>query len=97
MAETKEVKSFEELRELRLADDGYIVITGKAHQAIVHRVNAKCIDKDNFNAKVNLNSRKQGDYFWVDSLATASREFGAQRCKVCKPEFFLVDPATFEP
>lgn len=97
MAETKEVKSFEELRKLRLADDGYFVITGTAHQAIVHRVNAKCIDKDNFNAKVNLNSRRQGNYFWVDSLATAAREFGAQRCKVCKPEFFLVDRATFEP
>jgi hypothetical protein len=96
MAETKEIRSFEELRKLRLADEGYIVITDTAGHAIVHRVNAKCITSYNFNVKVRINSRKQGSYFWVDSLATAAHEFGARRCKVCKPELHLVSPSTFD-
>ncbi|HYC26803.1 MAG TPA: hypothetical protein VEB67_02130 [Nitrososphaerales archaeon] len=60
-------------------------------------MNAKCISTDSFNTKVTLNKGKQGGYFWVDSLATASKEFGANRCRVCKPELHLVDPSTFRP
>jgi len=92
----KEITSFEELRKLRLADDGYVVITDAARPTIVHKVNAKCIKIDSFNTKVSLESRKNGSYFWVDSLATAAHEFGANRCKTCKPELFLVDPTTFD-
>ena len=96
MAETKEISSFEELRKLRLADDGYFVITDSARPAIVHRVNAKCISTDNFNVKVSINGRKQGSYFWVDSVATAAHEYGAKRCRVCKPELFLVPSSSFD-
>jgi hypothetical protein len=98
MAEKKEIRDLEELRRLRLADEGYIVITSGAHQATIHRVNAPCISTTNFRLKVSLNERKQGGgYFWVDSVATAAHEFeGAKRCKVCKPELLLVDPSTFE-
>ena len=94
MTETKEISNFEELRKLRLADEGYIVITGS--HTVVHRVNAKCITAENSNVKVRINDRKQGSYFWVDSIATAAREFGAKRCKVCKPELYLVNPSTFD-
>jgi hypothetical protein len=31
----------------------------------------------------------------VNSLATASRLYGANRCKVCKPDLFLVPPSDF--
>jgi hypothetical protein len=96
MAETKELLNFEDLRKLRLADEGYFVITDTARPAIVHRVNAKCIKADSFNVKVVINERKQGSYFWVDSLATAAQVYGAKRCKVCKPELFLVPPSTFD-
>jgi hypothetical protein len=96
MAETVEISSFEELRRLRLADEGYFVITDIARPAIVHKVNAKCISIDSFNVKVGLNEGKQGGYFWVDSLATAAKVYGAKRCKVCKPELFLVPPSTFD-
>ena len=96
MAETKEIASFEELRKLRLADEGYFVITDTARPAIVHRVNSKCIRVDSFYTKVGLNKEKQGGYFWVDSLATAAHVYGAKRCKVCKPELFLVLPSTFD-
>ena len=96
MAETSEISDFEELRKFRLADEGYFVITDTARPAIVHRVNAKCISADSFNNKVVINNRKQGSYFWVDSLATAARTYGAKRCKVCKPELFLVPPSAFE-
>ena len=96
MGETKEIANFDELRKLRLADDGYFVITYTTRPAIVHRVNSKCITADKFNLKVGINERKQGSYFWVDSLATAAHEFGANRCKVCKPELFLVHPSTFD-
>lgn len=94
MAETKEISSFDELRRLRLADEGYIVIAD-SHHAIIHKVNAKCISKDNFNVKVSLSENKNGGYYWVDSIATAAHEFGANRCKVCKPETFMVHPSTF--
>ncbi|MDA4120047.1 MAG: hypothetical protein OK436_05625 [Thaumarchaeota archaeon] len=97
MAETKEISDFDELRKLRLADEGYFVITDTARLALVHRVNAKCITADSFNLKVVINGRKQGSYFWVDSVATASHEFSAKRCKVCKPELFLVPRSTFDP
>ena len=96
MAEPKEILNFEELRKFRLADEGYIVITDSARPTLVHKINAKCINADSFNLKVTLNGRKEGRYFWVDGIATAAREFGAKRCKVCKPEISLVDPSTFE-
>lgn len=96
MADPKEILSFEEMRKLRLADEGYVVITDSARPALVHRINAKCVNADSFNLKVAINGRKQGSYFWVDSVATASREFQAKRCKACKPETSLVDPSTFE-
>ncbi len=96
MAEPKEILSFEELRKFRLADEGYFVITDSNREAIIHRVNAKCIKTDSFNLKVSINERKQGGYFWVDSIATAAREFGAKRCKACKPELNLVHPSTFD-
>ena len=92
--EPKEILNFEELRKLRLADEGYVVITGS--HALVHKVNAKCITAENFNVKVRINDRKQGSYFWVDSIATAARELGAKRCKVCKPELFFVQPSSFD-
>lgn len=96
MAEPKEILSFDELRKFRLADEGYFVITDTTRHAIIHRVNSKCIKADSFNLKVTINERKQGSYFWVDSVATAAREFKAQRCKVCKPELKLVLPSTFK-
>lgn len=95
MAEPKELMSFEDLRRFRLADEGYFVITDSARHAIIHKVNSKCINVDSFNLKVAINDRKQGSYFWVDSIATAAHEFGARRCKVCKPELSLVQPSTF--
>ena len=96
MAQYKEIDDFEELRRLRLADEGYFVITNNAGHAIAHKINAKCISADNFNLKVRINGRKQGSYFWVDSLATAAHEFGAKRCKICEPELTLVLPSTFD-
>jgi hypothetical protein len=96
MAEVKEIQSFEDLRKLRLADEGYIVITDSTRDALIHRINSKCIKTDSFNLKVSLNDRKQGSYFWVDSIATAAHEFGARRCKACKPELNLVHPSNFD-
>ncbi len=96
MAETREILGFDELRKLRLADEGYIVITDAARRGVVHKVNAKCITSDNFNTKVSINGRKRGSYFWVDSIATAANEFQARRCKVCKPELNLVLPSAFD-
>ncbi len=95
MAEPKEILNFEELRKLRLADEGYFVITDSVREAIIHKVNSKCIKADSFNLKVTINGRKEGSYYWVDSIATAARELGAKRCKVCKPELSLVDPSNF--
>ena len=96
MAEPKEITSFDELRKFRLADDGYFVITDSAREPIIHKVNSKCIKTDSFNDKVTLKDRKQGSYFWVDSIATAAHSFGAKRCKVCKPELSLVSRSEFD-
>jgi hypothetical protein len=93
MGESKQVQSFEELRKLRLGDEGFFVITDSARPSIVHKVNAKCISIDSFNVKVSLGRGSQGAYFWVDSIATAAREFGARRCKVCRPETHLILPS----
>ena len=96
MSEKKEILNLEELRKLRLADEGYIVITDKKAGGTIHKVNAECISTVNFRLKVIINERRQGGYFWVDSVATAAHELlGAKRCKVCKPELLLVDPSTF--
>jgi hypothetical protein len=95
MTEPKEILNFEELRKFRLADEGYFVITDSTREAIIHKVNSKCIKADSFNIKVTLNDRRQGSYYWVDSIATAAHEFKAKRCKVCKPELNLVHPSTF--
>ena len=96
MAEPMEILTFDELRRLRLADEGYFVITDSNREAIIHKVNAKCIKADSFNLKVTINKGRQGGWFWVDIIATAAHEFGAKRCKVCKPELSLVNPSTFD-
>ena len=96
MAEPKEILTFDELRRFRLADEGYFVITDNNRGAIIHKVNSNCIKADSFNLKVTINDRKQGSFFWVDSVATAAHSFGAKRCKVCKPELNLVHPSTFD-
>ena len=96
MAEPTEIQNFEELWRFRLADEGYFVITDSTGHAIIHKVNSKCIKTDSFNLKVTINDRKQGGYFWVDSVATAAQKFGAKRCKLCKPELHLVPPSSFE-
>ena len=96
MAEPKEILSFEDLRKYRLADEEYFVITDSTRDAIIHKVNSKCVKADSFNLKVTINDRRQGGYFWVDSIATAAREFKAKRCKVCKPELNLVHPSNFD-
>ncbi|HUI23213.1 MAG TPA: hypothetical protein VLY82_02340 [Nitrososphaerales archaeon] len=96
MAEPKEILTFDELRRFRLADEGYFVITDSTREAIIHKVNSNCIKADSFNLKVTINDRKQGSYFWVDSIATAAHAFGAKRCKVCKPDLNLVHPTTFD-
>jgi len=96
VAEKKEILSFDDLRKYRLADEGYFVITDSTRGAIIHKVNSKCIKADSFNLKVTINDRKEGSYFWVDSIATAAHEFKAKRCKVCKPELNLVHPSTFD-
>ena len=96
MEETKEIASFDDLRKVRLADDGYIVITDTARPTIVHKLNARCISVDSFNLKVTINQGKQGRYYWVDSVATAARKYGAKRCKTCKPEVHLVHPSNFD-
>lgn len=96
MAEPAEIGNLDDLRRYRLADEGYFVITDATRGAIIHKVNSKCIKTDSFNLKVTIEGRKLGSYFWVDSIATAAREFGAKRCKVCKPELSLVDPSMFE-
>jgi len=95
MAGPMEILNFEELRRLRLADEGYFVITDTTRPAIIHKVNSKCVKADSFNLKVTINGRKQGSYFWVDSIATAAKQFGAQRCKVCKPDLNLIPSSTF--
>jgi len=96
MTEIKVVKTFDDLRKFRLEDEGYFVITDSTRGAIIHKVNSKCIKADSFNLKVTINERKQGSYYWVDSIATAAHEFRAKRCKVCKPEFNLVPPSAFD-
>jgi hypothetical protein len=96
VSERKEITNLDELSRLRLADEGYIVVTSGS-QATIHKVNAECISTTNFKLKVIINERKQGSYFWVDSVATAAKQFsGAKRCRVCKPPVLLVDPSTFE-
>jgi len=96
MAGSVEIKTSEELRKLRLADEGYFVITDSSRGAIIHKINSKCVKPDSFNLKVTLNQGKEGGWFWVDSVAAAAREFGAKRCKLCKPEVSLVHPSAFE-
>lgn len=59
----KEISNFEELRKLRLADEGYFLITDSADHATVHKVDAKCIDVDNFITKVTIDGRWQGEPF----------------------------------
>ncbi|MDG7007634.1 MAG: hypothetical protein JRN06_05265 [Nitrososphaerota archaeon] len=96
MAKPVEIRSFDDLRRFRLADEGYFVVTDSIGHAIIHKVNSKCIKTDSFNLKVTLDHRKLGSYFWVDSIATAAQKFGASRCKMCRPELHLVPPSSFE-
>jgi len=81
----RELRTFDEFRQARLGDSGFVVITDTARPAIVHKLNGRCISADNFKVKVMLDKRGTGNYYWVDSIASAASEFGASACKICKP------------
>jgi hypothetical protein len=82
---SKELATFDEFRQKRLDDTGFIVIIDSARDAIVHKLNAPCVSAENFKVKVLLNEKRTGKYIWVDTVASGALEFGAAPCKVCKP------------
>jgi hypothetical protein len=81
----RELRTFDEFRQARLDDSGFIVITGAARPSIVHKLNGRCISADNFKVKVMLAESAAGKYYWVDSISSAAVELGASSCKICKP------------
>jgi hypothetical protein len=81
---TRELRTFEEFRQARLGDAGFVVITDTARPAIVHKLNGSCVSADNFNVKVMFGKNFTGKYHLVDSFQ-ARLEFRASACKVCKP------------
>jgi len=82
---SKELRTFDEFRQARLDDAGFVVITDAARPAIVHKLNGPCVSPDNFKVKVVLGEGQTGKYFWVDGISSAALELGASPCKVCKP------------
>jgi hypothetical protein len=83
--ETRELRTFDEFRQARLDDVGFVVITDTARPAIVHKLNGPCVSADNFKVKVMLGENSTGKYYLVDSVSSALSEFRASACKICKP------------
>jgi hypothetical protein len=81
----KELKTFDEFRQVRLDDAGFMVITDTARRAIVHKLNGPCVSADKFKARVMLGEKQTGGYYWADTVSSAALELGASPCKVCKP------------
>ncbi len=82
---SREIHTFDEFREARLNDKGFIVITDVVRPAIVHKLNGNCVSGEKFKVKVLLEKNHNGRYYWVDSVASAQLEHGASACKVCAP------------
>ena len=82
----KELGTFDEFRQARLDDVGFIVITDTARPPIVHKLNGPCITADKFKTKVMLGESSTGKYYLVDSVSSALAEFRASACKICKPQ-----------
>lgn len=80
----RELKTFDEFRQVRLDDTGFIAITDGARHTTVHKLNGSCVSADKFKAKV-LDPGQAGGYFWVDTVQVAALELGAAPCKVCRP------------
>jgi hypothetical protein len=81
----RELRTFEEFRQARLDDKGFIVITDVTRPAIAHKLNGRCISADNFKSKMVLDGGGTGKYYWVDNFQSAALEFGASACRLCKP------------
>jgi hypothetical protein len=81
----RELATFDDFRQARLGDTGFIVIEGSARAPVVHKLNGRCISPDNFKVKVMLKESTAGKYYWVDTISSAALELGASACKICKP------------
>ncbi|MDG6914468.1 MAG: hypothetical protein JRN23_01015 [Nitrososphaerota archaeon] len=81
---TRELKTFDDFRQVRLDDAGFIAITDGTRHATVHKLNGQCVSADKFKAKL-LDKGQAGAYFWADTVQAAALGLGAAPCRVCKP------------
>lgn len=79
--EWRELKTVEDFREVKNANQGLIVITDNANGNKVHKPSCVWVKEDNFIKKVITNNNSQGYYYWISDKAADL--WNAAPCKKC--------------
>lgn len=82
----KEILTLEEFDQVISRNTGYIVITDKANQIRIHRVNCKHLRCDWFETKVVTNKNRNGSYYWGADYYGLIMRFAPLTCSWCKPQ-----------
>jgi hypothetical protein len=67
----REIRTLEEIREIRERGEGYVVITDIANPRGIHKIHkpsCRYVREKYFREKVIENGCRNGRYYWVDSV-----------------------------
>lgn len=78
-----EIVNVDQLKAVKREDKGYVVIKDTVRNTL-HLPGCEYVNVVNFREKVLDNGKKNGNYFWVNTLETARNLFKAKFCDNCQ-------------
>ena len=78
-----EIVNLDQLKAVKREDKGYIVIKDTVRNTL-HRPGCENVNMVHFREKVLANGKRNGNYFWVDTVETARNLFKAKFCDNCQ-------------
>lgn len=78
-----EIVNLDQLKAVKREGKGYIVIKDIIRNTI-HRPECDHVNLIHFRKKVLDNEKKNGGYFWIDSIENARDKFNAKFCMDCE-------------
>jgi len=78
-----EIVDMDQLKAVKREGKGYVVIKDTIRNTI-HRPECDDVNTADFRLKVLDNKKRNGKYFWVDTVETARTLFKAKFCANCE-------------
>lgn len=78
-----EIVNVDQLKAVKREEKGYVVIKDTVRNTL-HRPGCENVNVVQFREKVLHNGKKNGNYFWVDTVETARTLFKAKFCDNCQ-------------